>query len=106
MLKNAVPETPGVDVIRGMDTSVLGHSELESSVPGPSELDPSVPGPRELDTSVPSPSELDNSVLNNSVLGRAGGSAKVAKVLAFASFGLQILESVNYVDMSCNVFTS
>ena len=37
---------------------------------------------------------------------RAGGSAKVAKVLAFASFGLQLLESVNYVDMSCNVFTS
>ena len=37
---------------------------------------------------------------------RAGGSARVAKVLAFASFGLQILESVNYVDMSCNVFTS
>ena len=33
---------------------------------------------------------------------RAGGSARVAKVLAFASFGLQILES----DMSCNVFTS
>ena len=32
---------------------------------------------------------------------RAGGSARVAKVLAFASFGLQILES----DMSCNVFT-
>ena len=29
---------------------------------------------------------------------RAGGSARVAKVLAFASFGLQILES----DMSCN----
>ena len=29
--------------------------------------------------------------------GRAGGSAKVAKVLAFASFGLQILESVNCV---------
>ena len=36
----------------------------------------------------------------------AGGSARVAKVLAFASFGLQILESVNYVDMSYNVFTS
>ena len=33
---------------------------------------------------------------------RAGGNARVAKVLAFASFGLQILES----DMSCNVFTS
>ena len=32
---------------------------------------------------------------------RAGGSARVAKVLAFASFDLQILES----DMSCNVFT-
>ena len=40
------------------------------------------------------------------LLYRAGGSARVAKVLAFASFGLQILESVNYVDMSCNVFTS
>ena len=33
---------------------------------------------------------------------RAGGSTKVAKVLDFASFGLQILESVNYVDMSCH----
>ena len=40
------------------------------------------------------------------VSGRAGGSTKFAKVLAFASFGLQILESVDYVDMSCNVFTS
>ena len=38
------------------------------------------------------------------ILYRAGGSARVAKVLAFASFGL--FESVNYVDMSCNVFTS
>ena len=37
-----------------------------------------------------------------SIVGRAGGSARVAKVLAFASFGLQILES----DMSYNVFTS
>ena len=28
---------------------------------------------------------------------RAGGSTRVAKVLAFATFGLQILKSVNYV---------
>ena len=66
-------ETPGVDDSRGMDTSVLGHSELDPSVSGPSELtnsvlgllelDPSVLGPSELTNSVPSPSELANSVL-------------------------------------------
>ena len=38
-------ETPGVDDLRGMDTSVLGHSELDPSVSGPAELYPSVPGP-------------------------------------------------------------
>ena len=66
-------ETPGVDDIRGMDTSVLGHSELDPSVVGPSELTNSVPSPSELansvlgllelDTSVPEPSELDSSML-------------------------------------------
>ena len=44
---------------------------------------------------------LQITVLSSS-MSRAGGSARVAKVLAFASFGLQILES----DMSCIVFTS
>ena len=42
------------------------------------------------------------SLLVSDSLDRAGGSARIAKVLAFVSFGLQILES----DMSCNVFTS
>ena len=70
-------ETPRVDDSRGMDTSVLGHSELDPSVSGPAELYPSVPGPSELDPSVPGPSsELTNSVLgllelDPSVLGPA-----------------------------------